>query len=95
MKTQKSTKNYYDFRTEDNSFESVLRAAKKEGYNYMFNWVNSERNWYFFQTTENKARKAAIELYMNEKNETDIKFAERFFSEHIDINEVNYLLKNL
>lgn len=95
MKTRKCTKGYFEFEAEDNSEKTVLLAAKKQGYKYMFYWINSDHAWYFFQTTGNKARGAAIELYMQEKNCTDKKIAERYFSECIDIHEIDSYLRDI
>jgi len=95
MKTQKPTLNYFEITKQPASYEEVLRAAQKQGYDYIFRWVNSDQNWTFFQTTSNKAEKGAIQLYMNNKNESDKDFATRFYSESIDIIEVSQALLDL
>jgi hypothetical protein len=87
----KATINYNQIK--GNNYREVLSNAKKQGYKFIFRWINSDSNWTFFQTTRRKVEKEAIDLYMKEKKELNRELAERFFSEYIDILEINEELK--
>ena len=93
MKNQKSTMRYYDF--EGDTYEEVLKNAKKLGYKFLIRWINSDESWVWFQTTYNKAKKFAIDLYMGEKRETNIELAKQYYCEYIDIIEVSDEVKNI
>lgn len=96
MKNSKSTLGYFEVINDSTAtYEQVLKAAKKQGYNFMFRWINSDNSWTFFQTTFGKAEKAAVELYMSEKKESDREFAKKYYSEYVDIIEVSEALNDI
>lgn len=58
-------------------------------------WVNSDTSWYFLAQTEPQARKAAIQLYFDEKSKRGFTMedAKRFYTEFIDIFTIDEFLK--
>jgi len=93
-----TTIGFYDLQsevgTELNSKEA-FKSAVKLGYKYYFRWVNSDDSWMYFTKTFAQANKAASELYMKEKKEKNRKFAEQYYSEHIDVDSIENYIENL
>lgn len=91
---RKSTLGFYDL---GSNTEEVVANAKKQGYNFCFRWINSDNSWTFFQTTQGKAEKEAIELYMNErgnKMKVTKDEAKSFFSEYVDVLPISDLIES-
>ena len=81
-----------DFFSSSNTFEENLQAAKAAGFTHTYRWINSDLEWLFFAKSFDQAESEAVSLYMSEKKVTDCEFASKYYSEFIDINEIDDLV---
>ncbi len=69
-------------------YNEKLVAAKKQGYKWLYRWVNSDSNWDWVCKSISAAEKGAIDLYMSERGDKmniARKDARKYMSEFIDI----------
>ncbi|WP_336716296.1 hypothetical protein [Chryseobacterium mucoviscidosis] len=72
-----------------------LELAKKEGYTHLYRWVNSDLGWSFFAKSYDEAFRQSVHLYMTEKKEFNKEIAEQYYSEYVDIIEIDEEIENI
>ena len=80
---------FYNVAGATETYKEGLELAKKEGYTYLFRWINSDLSWTFFAKDYNEAHEQAVELYMQEKKESNRELAKEYYSEYIDLIEID------
>lgn len=80
---------FYNVAGSTETYQEGLELAKKEGYTYLFRWINSDLSWTFFAKDYDEAHKQATELYMQEKKESNREMAEKYYYEFIDVIEID------
>jgi len=80
--------NYYEIAKQESNYTKVLQLAKDAGYTHLYRWVNSDLSWTFFAKSFEEAENEAVQLYMSEKKCNDKEFALKYYSEYIDIIEI-------
>ena len=86
---------FYNVAGSTETYQEGLELAKKEGYIYLFRWINSDLSWTFFAKDYKEAYEQAIELYMQEKKESIKELAEECYYEFIDIIEIDEEIKSV
>jgi hypothetical protein len=69
-----------------------FQAIKKVGYKFAYRWINSDEGWMYFAKTNAQANEGAAELFATEKKH-DIKYARKWRYEHVDVFEVDHIIK--
>ena len=67
------------------------QAIKQAGYKFAYRWINSDDNWMWFAKTNAQACEGAAELFASEKGYW-IKFARIYYSEQIDVYELDQII---
>ena len=86
--------NYYQIARQETEYPKALQIAKDAGYTHLYRWVNSDLNWTFFANCFEEAEDEAVQLYMEEKKCNDRNFALKYYSEFIDIIEIDEEIEN-
>ena len=68
------------------------QAIKKAGYKFAYRWINSDNHWMWFAKTNAQADEGAAKLFASEKK-YDIKEARKWYYEHVDVYEVETIIK--
>lgn len=76
------------------TYKQGLELAKAEGYTHLYRWINSDLGWTFFAKSYNEAYAEAVSLYMTEKKESNQENAEQYYSEYVDIIEIDEEIEN-
>lgn len=80
---------YYSIAKSENSFTENLELAKQNGFTHIYMWINSDLEYTYFANSYDETESEAISLYMSEKKESDREFASKYYSEYIDIYEID------
>ena len=86
---------FYNVAGATETYQEGLELAKKEGYTYLFRWINSDLSWTFFAKDYNEACEQAVKLYMQEKKELNRELAEEYYCEFIDVIEIDEEIKSV
>lgn len=90
---------YYNIGSSVLTHKQRLELAKQEGYTHIYRWDSSSNDWAFFAKSFDEAENEAVKLYLKERSITtkgmSIEDAEKYYSEYIEIIEINEELETL
>lgn len=95
MRTANTSSNtgYFDVKVEsERGTKEFYQEVKKQGFKFMYIWINSDESWRWFATNEARANEGAAELYAKE-NGSDMKTSRKYHYEYIDVIDIDTILE--